>query len=92
MRFRTSDVFRECKKKVEDCKHLVPPLGIPAGPAIDPKIKTLAYSPEKRTLEIALKNGQVWQLLGIQPDVYEIISQQTISSFCLRLRRLVNPL
>ena len=72
---------RECKKKVEDCEHLARPLGIPAIPVFDPKIKTLAYSPDKRTLEIAFKDGQVWQLVGVQPDVYELLSQQTISSF-----------
>ena len=59
---------RECKKKVEDCQHHVPPLDVPAIPVFDPKIKTLAYKPDARILEIAFKNGQVWQPAGV-PDV-----------------------
>jgi hypothetical protein len=72
---------RECKKKVEDCQHCVPPLDVPAVPVFDPKIKTLAYKPDTRILEIAFKNGQVWQLAGVQPDIYEALLQQTLSSF-----------
>jgi hypothetical protein len=56
---------RECKKKVEDCEHFVVPLGIPGIPVFDPKIKTLAYKRDAQTLEIAFKNGQVWQLFGL---------------------------
>lgn len=72
---------RECKKKVEDCAHLVAPLGVPAIPVFDPKIKTLAYKSETRVLEIAFKDGHVWQLAGVQPDMYEALLQQTLSSF-----------
>jgi hypothetical protein len=72
---------RECKKKVEDCQHFVAPLDVPAIPVFDPKIKTLAYKPDTRILEIAFKNGQVWQLAGVQPDIYEALLQQTLSSF-----------
>jgi hypothetical protein len=72
---------RECKKKVEDCEHFVQPLGIPPAPVFDPKIKTLAYNRDTHTLEIAFKNGQVWQLFGVQQDIYEALLQQTLSSF-----------
>jgi len=71
----------ECKRKVDDCQHFVRPLGIPPIAVFDPKIKTLAYSPDARTLEIAFKNGQVWQLFGVKPAMYEALLQQTLSSF-----------
>jgi KTSC domain len=72
---------RECKKKVDDCEHFVAPLGVPAIPVFDPKIKTLAYKQDSRILEITFKNGQVWQLFAVQPDMYEALLQQTLSSF-----------
>jgi hypothetical protein len=72
---------RECNKKVNDCEHFVPPLGIPRVPVFDPKIETLAYKASTKTLEIAYKTGQVWQLSGVPPDIYEALLQQTMSSF-----------
>jgi hypothetical protein len=72
---------RECNRKVNDCPHFVPPLGIPAVPVFDPKIKTVAYKTDSRTLEIAFKNGQVWQLFGVPHDICEALLQQTLSSF-----------
>ena len=56
---------RDCKKKVDDCEHFVLPLGVPAIPVFDPKIKTLAYDTKTQRLEISFKNGQVWQLAGV---------------------------
>src|SRR6266581_3422118 len=35
----------------------------------------------KRSLEIAFKNGQVWQLFGVPPDVYQELLNATFSSF-----------
>ena len=32
-------------------------------------MKTLAYKEDGRILEIRFKNGQVWQLFGVPPDV-----------------------
>jgi hypothetical protein len=58
---------RECKKKVDDCEHFVSPLGVATVPVFDPKIKTLAYNANARILEIAFKNGQTWQLAGVEP-------------------------
>src|SRR5262245_10158291 len=81
LRDRVMVFCRECRKKVEDCEHFVAPLGVPAIPVFDPKIKTLAYKKDARTLEIAFKNGQTWQLVGVQPDVYEMCLQLTLSSF-----------
>jgi hypothetical protein len=72
---------RECRKKVDDCEHFVAPLGVPAIPVFDPKIKTLAYKKDARILEITFKNGQTWQLAGVQPDIYDVLLQQTLSSF-----------
>src|SRR5438552_16289066 len=72
---------RECNKKVDDCEHFVPPLGVPAIPVFDPKIKTLAYKNDAQVLEIAFKNGQVWQLAGLQNDIYDALLLQTLSSF-----------
>jgi KTSC domain len=72
---------RECKKKVEDCEHFVAPLGIPAVAVFDPKIKSLAYKRQTQTLEIAFKNGQIWQLFGVPPAIHDTLLQQTLSSF-----------
>src|SRR5437867_4634223 len=59
---------RECKKKVDDCEHFVSPLSVPAVPVFDPKIKTLAYSPDSRTLEISvaeqLQQNRRWSIEG----------------------------
>ena len=78
---------RECNKRVEDCPHCVDPVDVPAVAVFDPKIKTLAYKEETRVLEIAFKNGQVWQLIGIPPSVYQEMLQATLSSFLKILAR-----
>src|SRR5437867_4025056 len=58
---------RKCRQQVEDCSHFVPPLRIPPTEVFDPKVKTtLAYKKDARILEIVFKNGQVWQLFGVQ--------------------------
>ena len=58
---------RECRKQVEDCAHFVAPLNVTPVEVFDPKVKTLAYKEDALTLEIAFKNGQVWQLFGVKP-------------------------
>jgi len=72
---------RECKKQVEDCTHFVSPLNVPAVEVFDPKIKTVAYERKSQILEISFKNGQVWQLFGVRPDIYEELLHATLSSF-----------
>ena len=72
---------RECKQQVEDCVHFVPPLNVRPVEVFDPKVKTLAYRPKDHTLEIAFKNGQVWQLFGVKPEIYDELLHATISSF-----------
>ena len=81
----------ECKAKVEDCQHFVPPLGSTPVEVFDPKIRTLAYKEHARILEIQFKNGQAWQLFGVSPDVYEQLSQQTLSSFLKFIAHRYNP-
>lgn len=72
---------RECRKQVEDCAHFVSPLDVKPVEVFDPKVKTLAYKPDALTLEIAFKNGQVWQLFGVRPDIYDELLHATLSSF-----------
>jgi len=72
---------RECNTKVDDCPHFVSPLYTRAVPVFDPKIKTLAYDKASRVLEIAFKNGQVWQLFGVPPVIYDELLHATLSSF-----------
>src|SRR5687767_15074162 len=72
---------RECREHVEDCAHFVAPLGVPEVEVFDPKVKTLAYKEDALTLEIAFKNGQVWQLSGVKPDTYQELLDATLSSF-----------
>ena len=72
---------RECKKQVEDCRHFVSPLNVPAVEVFDPKIKTVAYERKSQILEISFQNGQVWQLIGVRPDIYEELLHATLSSF-----------
>src|SRR5262245_38616061 len=72
---------RECRKKVSDCEHCVFPIEARRVPVFDPKVESLAYSTEKRILEIAFKSGQVWQLFEVQPDIYAALRDSTISSF-----------
>jgi hypothetical protein len=84
--------YRDCdtKRKVEDCPH-VPPLNIPATPVFDPKVKTLAYKKDARLLEIGFKNGQVWQLSGVPPDIYDALLDATLSSFLKFIAYRYNP-
>jgi hypothetical protein len=72
---------RECQRKVNDCSHFVAPLNVPPVEVFDPKVKTLAYQRESLTLEIAFKNGQIWQLFGVKPDIYDELLHATLSSF-----------
>ena len=72
---------RECKQKVDDCMHFVEPLRVPSVQVFDPKVKTLAYQKTSLTLEITFKNGQVWQLFGVKPDIYDELLHATLSSF-----------
>jgi len=72
---------RECRKQVEDCSHFVSPLNVPPIEVFDPKVKTLAYQKEGHILEIVFKNGQVWQLFGVKPDIYDELLHATLSSF-----------
>ena len=72
---------RECKQQVEDCAHFVPPLNVPSVEVFDPKVKTLAYKRNDHILEITFKNGQVWQLFGVKPDIYDELLHATLSSF-----------
>jgi hypothetical protein len=72
---------RKCRQQVEDCSHFVAPLNIPPTEVFDPKVKTLAYKNDARILEIAFKNGQVWQLFGVPPDVVHELFHATLSSF-----------
>jgi hypothetical protein len=72
---------RQCKKQVEDCAHFVAPLGVRSVDVFDPKVRSLAYSPQDKILEISFKSGQVWQLFGIAPDIYKELLNATLSSF-----------
>jgi len=72
---------RECKQQVENCAHFVAPLDVPPVEVFDPKVKTLAYKKDVQVLEIAFKNGQVWQLFGIKPEIYDELLHATLSSF-----------
>lgn len=72
---------RECKKRVADCGHFVEPLDVPAVEVFDSKIQSLAYQRKGHILQIAFKNGQVWQLFGVRPDIYDELLHATLSSF-----------
>src|SRR5436190_18448335 len=72
---------KECRQKVEDCPHFVYPITAQRVSVFDPKIETLAYEQEQRILEIAFKGGQVWQLWGVPPAIYQELRDSTISSF-----------
>jgi hypothetical protein len=72
---------RECKQRVEDCVHFVTPLNVPAVQVYDPKVRTLAYHAKDHILEITFKNGQVWQLFGVKPEIYDELLHATLSSF-----------
>ena len=72
---------RECKQQVEDCAHFVAPLNVPAVQVYDPKVQTLAHQAKDQILEITFKHGQVWQLFGVKPDIYDELLHATLSSF-----------
>lgn len=72
---------RECKQQVDDCVHFVAPLNVPAVEVFDPKVRTLAYQRSEQVLEVAFKNGQVWQLFGVKADIYDELLHATLSSF-----------
>jgi len=72
---------KECKRKVEDCPHFVDPVQIPRTPVFDEKIESLAYSEPERILEIAYRNGQVWQLSPVPPAMAQEIRDTTLWSF-----------
>jgi hypothetical protein len=59
---------RPCQKKVDDCEHFVHPIEAKRVSVFDARVETIAYSRERRILEIAFKSGQVWQLFDV-PDV-----------------------
>jgi len=56
---------RECRKKVEDCEHFVYPIKARRISVFDARVETVAYQDEHRTLEVALKTGQVWQFFQV---------------------------
>jgi len=72
---------KECQQKVEDCPHFVAPIAAKRLEVLDAKVKTLAYDPHQRILEIAFKSGQVWQLFGVPSGIYQELRDSTISSF-----------
>jgi hypothetical protein len=72
---------RQCRKKVQDCEHFVYPIQAPRRLVWDEKVESLAYSDQKRILEIAFKNGQCWQLFDVKPGLYAELQASTISSF-----------
>lgn len=72
---------KECRRKVEDCPHFVPPIAAARMPVFDPKIETLAYDEAGRILEIAFKSGQTWQLFEVPAAIYQELRDTTISSF-----------
>jgi hypothetical protein len=79
--FRRMVFCRECKQQVEDCVHFVAPLNVTPIPVFDPKVRTLAYQKDAQILEITFKNGQVWQLFGVKPEIYDELLHATLSSF-----------
>jgi hypothetical protein len=72
---------RQCQKKVDDCEHFVHPIEAKRVSVFDARVETIAYSRERRILEIAFKSGQVWQLFGVPPDIHDVLQESTISSF-----------
>ena len=72
---------RDCKRSVDDCEHFVAPIGSPHVTVFDPKVQSLAYEKKSMILEVEFKNGQVWQLFGIKPEIYEELLHATLSSF-----------
>jgi hypothetical protein len=73
----------ECRKKVEDCEHFVYPLKVRRISIFDARVETIAYKAEERTLEVALKTGQVWQFFQVPREIFDALQDSTISS-CLK--------
>ena len=72
---------RQCQKKVADCEHHVYPIEARRVKVTDAKVETLAYDEKSRTLEIAFKIGQTWQVFDVPPAVYHALEDSTIASF-----------
>jgi hypothetical protein len=72
---------KECKQKVEECPHFVDPIKAPRTPVFDEKIESLAYNEPDRILEIAYRNGQVWQLSPVPPGLAQEIRDTSLWSF-----------
>ena len=72
---------KQCQKKVADCEHFVFPIEAKRVSVFDARVETIAYATQQRILEIAFKNGQVWQLFDIPSDIYNALHNSTISSF-----------
>jgi len=71
---------KECQQKVEDCPHFVAPIVAERIDVFDARVKSLAYDAKQRTLEIAFKSGQVWQLFGVPNSIFQELRDSTISS------------
>ena len=69
---------KQCNQKVEMCPHFVDSIAAPKLKVVDEKIDWLAYREEDRILEIAYKNGQVWQLSPVPPAIYGEIKDTTL--------------
>src|SRR5215813_6046941 len=72
---------RECRKKVEDCEHFVYPINARRISVFDARVETIAYHDEQRTLDVALKTGQVWQFFQVPREIFDALQDSTISSF-----------
>jgi hypothetical protein len=59
----------------------VEPIQSPRTPVFDEKIASLAYSEHDRILEIAYRNGQVWQLSPVPPALAQEIKDTTLWNF-----------
>jgi hypothetical protein len=72
---------KRCNQKVEVCPHFVDSIEAEKVRVLDEKIDWLAYREEDRIMEIAYKNGQVWQLSPVPPAIYCEIRDTTLWSF-----------
>lgn len=72
---------KECQQKVDVCSHFVDSIQAPKVRVVDERIDWLAYREEDRIMEIAYKNGQVWQLSPVPPAIYGEIRDTTLWSF-----------
>ncbi|HTH19065.1 MAG TPA: KTSC domain-containing protein [Candidatus Udaeobacter sp.] len=58
--------------------HFVHPIEAKRVSVFDARVETIAYSRERRILEIAFKSGQVWQLFNVPPDIHDVLQDSTI--------------